>query len=388
MRQTDFLIIGNGIAGLSAAEEIRKNDNNCDITIISEDKYLTYFRPKLSHNISSDFKIESIFVKKAEWYDKNKIELLLDSKVNDYNFGQKYISSNLGDIKYKKIIIATGSSPFIPPIEGSDKRGVFALRSYDDLIRIKNYIEDKNTISVIGGGLLGLEAAWALKKANKKVRIIECAECLLVNQLDFDSSDYLHQYVKSEDFETSISSNIDKINGDNSVNGITIDGEKLETDAILVSTGVRPNTKQLAKTELQINRGLMIDKNMKTNIHDVYAAGDISEIDNKVCGLWTIAGDQGKCAGKNALGIDCDYSFPDPFTIINLGKINIFSIGNVKNSDEVYKDTSENKEIKLFVKDGVISGGILINNVQKINRIKKIIGKKYNHNLSVLANLD
>jgi len=388
MRQTDFLIIGNGIAGLSAAEEIRKNDNNCDITIISEDKYLTYFRPKLSHNISSDFKIESIFVKKAEWYDKNKIELLLDSQVNDYNFGQKYISSNLGDIKYKKIIIATGSSPFIPPIKGSDKRGVFALRSYDDLIRIKNYIEDKNTISVIGGGLLGLEAAWALKKANKKVRIIECAECLLVNQLDFDSSDYLHQYVKSEDFETSISSNIDKINGDNSVNGITIDGKKLETDAILVSTGVRPNTKQLAKTELQINRGLMIDKNMKTNIHDVYAAGDISEIDNKVCGLWTIAGDQGKCAGKNALGIDCDYSFPDPFTIINLGKINIFSIGNVKNSDEVYKDTSENKEIKLFVKDGVISGGILINNVQKINRIKKIIGKKYNHNLSVLANLE
>ena len=82
MRQTDFLIIGNGIAGLSAAEEIRKNDNNCDITIISEDKYLTYFRPKLSHNISSDFKIESIFVKKAEWYDKNKIELLLDSQVN------------------------------------------------------------------------------------------------------------------------------------------------------------------------------------------------------------------------------------------------------------------------------------------------------------------
>ncbi len=388
MRQTDFLIIGNGIAGLSAAEEIRKNNSNCDITIISKDKYLTYFRPKLSHNLSSDFEIDSIFVKKAEWYDINKIELLLDSKVVEYHLNQNYISSNIGDIKYKKIIIATGSNPFIPPIEGKDKKGVFALRTYNDLIKIRNYIEDKQNISIIGGGLLGLEAAWALKKANKSVRIIECAECLLVNQLDLESSDYLLQYLKSENFDTSVSSNIDNIQGDNSVKGITVNGETLQTDAILVSTGVRPNTYQLTKTELQINRGLIIDKNMRTNIHNVYAAGDISEFNNKVCGLWTIASDQGKCAGKNALEMNCEYTFPEPFTIINLGKINIFSIGNVKNYDEVYEDKSESKEIKLFIKSGVIAGGILINNVQKINRLKKIMGRKYNYNLSVLSNFD
>jgi nitrite reductase (NADH) large subunit len=388
MKETDYLIIGNGIAGLSAAEEIRKNDKNCDITMISKEKYLTYFRPKLSHNLVSEFNLESIFVKKPEWYDANEIELLLGTEVTKFDFDNNLVRTISEDIGYKTIILTIGSYPFIPPIEGKEMEGVFTLRNYEDLLKIKNYMNDKSEISVIGGGLLGLEAAWALKKAGKDVRIIECAECLLVNQLDLESSSYLQDYLLNEGFKTSIFSDIDEIFGENRVQGISVGGKRFSSDVVLVSTGVRPSVAQLNETGLNINRGLIVNKNMKTNIDNVYAAGDISEFDNKICGLWTIASDQGKCVGKNAVGIKSDYTFPDPFTIINLGKINIFSMGNVKNYDEVFENKSLNKNAKLFLKDKRITGGILINNVKLINKLKSIIGKKYNYALDVSSNFE
>ena len=181
----NYVIIGNGTAGISAAEKIRKSDEKANITIVSDEKHLTYYRIKLSEALGREFSDKELFVKDQEWHDSNNINLSLNSKVEKIDIEKKQLEiKNSEDIKYDKLLIAVGSRSFIPPIKGNEKKGVFALRSLDDLKEIKDYFKNCEKITVLGGGLLGLEAAWAIKKLGKHVDVVEFFPHLLPRQLD------------------------------------------------------------------------------------------------------------------------------------------------------------------------------------------------------------
>lgn len=370
-----YVIIGNGMAGLSAAKEIRNLDKNGSITIISSEEYLTYYRLKLSHYISKTFEDKELLIYKEDWYRKNNIEVILEKIVENIDTDKKQIKLDDGKIvTYDKLLLANGSKPFVPPITGKFKEGVFALRTLKDLKYIKNYFEKCEDITVIGGGLLGLEAAWAIKQLGKKVNVVEFFPYLLPRQLDKEMADIVSKKLSDSGLKLYFDTAAEEILGEVKAEGLKFkDGGQIKTDAILFSAGIRPNIDLVRETSIEFDKGVKVDSYLKTNIEDVYAAGDIAEVNGIVLGLWTAATEQGKIAGANMIGENKEYKIPEPFTTLSIGDISLFSIGNVKDYTEVLKHDEGENHFRLFVADNKLVGGILLGDISKMNSVKKAV---------------
>ncbi|SDZ06619.1 nitrite reductase (NADH) large subunit [Proteiniborus ethanoligenes] len=370
-----YVIIGNGMAGLSAAKEIRNLDKNGSITIISSEEYLTYYRLKLSHYISKTFEDKELLIYKEDWYRKNNIEVILEKIVENIDTDKKQIKLDDGKIvTYDKLLLANGSKPFVPPITGKFKEGVFALRTLKDLKYIKNYFEKCEDITVIGGGLLGLEAAWAIKQLGKKVNVVEFFPYLLPRQLDKEMADIVSKKLSDSGLKLYFDTAAEEILGEVKAEGLKFkDGGQIKTDAILFSAGIRPNIDLVRETSIEFDKGVKVDSYLKTNIEDVYAAGDIAEVNGIVLGLWTAATEQGKIAGANMTGENKEYKIPEPFTTLSIGDISLFSIGNVKDYTEVLKHDEGENHFRLFVADNKLVGGILLGDISKMNSVKKAV---------------
>ncbi len=377
IEKVDYLIIGNGITGLSAAKAIRNYDKDGSITMVSKEPYYTYYRVKLTEYLSKTFiNNEELLVNNEEWYRENQINVILNKIVEKIDFENNVIKLDDGIlISYKKLLLATGSRPFIPPIAGKFKKGVFALRTLNDLKYIRNYFSKCEKITVIGGGLLGIEAAWSIKQLNKEVNIIQHSSHLLNKQLDGEISSKLEKKLRNLGFNIYLDSSAEEILGENKVSGIKLSsGKIIETDAVLVSSGVRSNLDLVINTDIEYNRGINVDKYLRTNIPNVYAAGDVAEVEGVVLGLWTAGNQQGKIVGSNMVGDMKEYISPKPYTKLEIGDIKIFSAGNVKKHKNIYEyKKDENIHHKLFTIDGKIVGGILFGEIKEMFKLRKAI---------------
>lgn len=370
-----YVIIGNGIAGLSAAKEIRNIDKEGSITIVTSEEYLTYYRVKLSHYISQTFDDSELLVHKKSWYDENNVEVLLGKIVEKIDIENKHVRLDDGKtVEYDKLLLANGSRPFVPPISGKFKDGVFALRTLKDLKHIKKYFDSCEDITVIGGGLLGLEAAWAIKELGKKVNVVEFFPYLLPRQLDKELADIVSKKLEGNGLKLYFDTAAEEILGDVRAEGIRFkDGREIKTDAILFSAGIRPNIDLVRETSIEFDKGVKVDNHLKTNIEDIYAAGDIAEVNGIVLGLWTAANDQGKIAGANMTGADKEYNIPEPFTTLSIGDISLFSIGNIKDYTDVLKYDDGDNHFRLFITDNKLSGSILLGDISKMAKVKKAV---------------
>lgn len=377
MEMTKYLIIGNGIAGLAAAREIRTNDKDGSIVMVSNEPTLTYYRVKLTEYISKDFIDEDLLVNKENWYEEKNIKVMLRKFVEYIDTTNNKIKLDDGqEIEYEKLLIATGSRSFIPPINGKYKEGVFALRTLKDLHYIREYMRSSKDVSVIGGGLLGLEAAWSLKQLGKEVSIIEFAPYLLPRQLDKEIANKLEEKLSKIGFKVFLASQAEEILGEGKATGIKLNGERnIKADAILVSSGIRPNLDLVRNTTIEYDKGIKVDKRLKTNIDNVYAAGDVVEIDGMVLGLWTAGNEQGKVAGANMAGKELEYNHPKIFTTLQIGSIELFSAGVINDFDKVYEYKEDEKDIhhKIFTKDGKIVGVILFGELKEVNTLRNAV---------------
>lgn len=378
---TNFLIIGNGISGLSAIKEIKKINNNANITVISKENYPTYYRVKLSHYISKDFDNNELFIHDKNWYKENDIDLILDNEVLNIDFDNKkaYLKDNQV-INYDKLILANGSSPFIPKIDGYDKENIYSLRTLKDLLLIQTKLKNSKDVIIIGGGVLGLEAAYEISK-NKdiNVKVIEFFPYLLPKQLDLEMSKEFEKILKKPNLEFYVESKLKKINGENKINSITLeDGKTIKADFLLFSTGVRANLNLFNNSTLEYDRGIKVDKYMKTNIKDVYACGDVIEFEGRMFGTWSEAQNQGKVAGKNASDNKTIYIPSPPQNILNVGPNSLFSAGDIENFDDkvFYKD--DDKIYKLYLTNKKITGAVVINDNSKMLKLKTAVQKNTN----------
>ena len=373
----DYLIIGNGIAGLKAAETIRKKEENASIVIISKAADYTYWRTKLSELICKDFTNDDILVKKLDWYEKNNIEVKLKNEVDKLDLeNKKAILKNGDQIEYGKALIATGSHPFVPPIKNIDTKGVFAIRTVDDLNSFKKHINENKKVIIIGGGLLGLEAAFSIKNAGCEVLVIETFDYILGKQLDNELSLKLEKELNNAGIETSTGKNTSEIlEKDGKVCGIKLDdGTEIEGGTILVQTGVRNDLDVAINSGLKTERGIIVDETLKTSDENVYAAGDCMQLGQATIGLWTASMEMGQIAGSNMTGDNKTYQTPKPFSSLLLGDIKLFSAGfnSGEGIEEVKKEDGE-KVYKLFKKDGKYVGGILYKDIKFQNDVKKIV---------------
>ena len=380
MERTKYLIIGNGIAGLSAAKEIRNIDKEGSIIMVTREPYLTYYRIKLTEYIGKDFQDDDLLVNGEGWYKEKNIKVLLSKIVEDLDIDNDKIRLDDGmEIGYEKLLLATGSRPFIPPIAGKFKKGVLALRTLKDLRYIKDYFSECKNIAVVGGGLLALEAAWSLKTLGKKVTVVGRSSYLLKKQLDEEIGNKLGERLIEEGINICLSSTVDEILGETQVNGVRLDnGMEIEVDSVLFSTGIIPNLEIVRDTPIEFNRGIMVDNNLKTNIDNIYAAGDLIEVNGKAVGLWTSSNEQGKIAGSNMVGKPVEYTGLKPFTTLRLGDIKIFSVGDIEKFDKVYEYRDEDKSIhhKLFTNDGKITGGILFGDIRDMGKLRNAVTEK------------
>ncbi|MDD2480517.1 MAG: FAD-dependent oxidoreductase [Lutispora sp.] len=383
--QKRLLIIGAGIAGLSAAKSAREAGKNWDIIILELENTNTYIRTRIPHYISGEANLKEMMPYNDEWYVKNNLNLIKGIEVISIDTNSKEVISSKGKFLYDSLIIASGAQPFKPPIKGIELSNIISIRSIYDADVAKNLSSKANTCTIIGGGLLGLEIAWAISCLGCKVNIIEHNDRLLPKQTDNTASSLLFEALKKKGINVHLNAQTDEFIGKDVVEGVKLkDGRVIETDFVILSTGVRANTSPFNDVGLDIGKAIKVDEYMKTNIEDVYAAGDAAEFNGNNYCIWPIAVTQGKIAGSNAAGKQLEYEDMKPHTQLKIPGINLFTIGDIFCEDctsleELDKD--KNRYQKFFLKDNRISGAIVFGDASLALTVKKAVENKIEFSL-------
>lgn len=381
----NIVIVGNGAAALSAAQSIRNNSND-SILMISNEKVIGYFRPALSHYLCEISLGDRFFIKKDQWYKENQIDLLLSNQVININTDKKYIKLEDGKIiSYDKLILANGSRSVLPTIPNMNFKNAYTLKTLEDAEKIKNRIKMSKNAVIIGGGLLGLEASWAMKKAGLNVTVIEKFPRILPRQLDEGASNIFESIIKKEGIDLVLNQGILSIEGENEAEGILLEsGKIIKADLILVSIGIIPNISLVSDTFIKTNKGIIVNSKMETTIGNIYACGDIAEFNGRIYGNWTAAMEMGKTSGLNISGSEYEFKDMIPSSIFNGMNTSLFSCGDVNNDpfEDIIDKSNENAAVtkRLFIKNGKLVGGILIGDtkasIKLLNGIKKGLSKE------------
>ncbi len=338
---TKYLILGGGAAALEAARAIRARDKTGGVTMVSEEKHLPYNRPMLTKAMLSDFSENQMAVEPESWFTENGISFVAGTKVTGIDTSAKKVVCEGMEFVYDKLIYALGAHCFVPPIKGADLPKVVSIRTIEDAQKVNRMLPDVRTAAVIGGGVLGLEAAWALKRAKVDVTVIEGAPKLMSRQLNDSASDMLCSIITGAGVEVITSGNTAEI----TESGVVLaDGREVPADLVIVSTGVRGNLGPAADAGIGIGRSIIVNDRMETNIPDVYAAGDCAECGGVNYALWSQSVEQGKVAGANAAGGQLSYETVDGALSFNGMGTSLFAIGDSGSSPEKIYRTVEVKD--------------------------------------------
>ncbi|PGB06599.1 FAD-dependent oxidoreductase [Bacillus toyonensis] len=379
--EKNFIIIGSGVAAVNAAKTIREYDKESKIFIFGEEPLLPYKRIKLSKDLYSDLHSEKVLIKKKKWYQDNHISVFMNTKVVKINTDEQFIvTSSEAVFSYHKLLICTGANNRRLEINGINKKNIFTIRDMQEADELKGYLEDKESVVTIGGGVQGLETAWSILKAGKKVSIVELAPSLMSRQLDTKSSLLLKRKIESEGVNVYLNTSIDSILGKESVTGIKVNGNyQINCDSIVYSIGVTPNTTLVHDTAIKLNRGIVVDEKMRTNIESVYAAGDVAEVNDEIEGLWATAMEQGRVAGSNMVSKTAIYKKDIPTTIFNAFNLSLFSIGLVNEEQcdtTIVEEDGKEEYTRLFIKNNKIVGVISLEGVVASIPYKSVIEKQ------------
>ncbi len=361
---TNYLIIGNGVAGTTAAQEIRKHDSSGPVTIVTQETLPFYSRIKLPDFIAGITGEEGLVIRQTQWYSDHDITLKTGVTIMDINPDTHEAIDDTGTVyNYDRLLLATGSLSFIPPVDGSDLENVFALRTYTDAVDIVNAAAHAKTAVVIGGGLLGLEAAYALIKKGLKVIVIEFFDRLLPRQMDYEGAGLLKKMLEDLSFEFRLGAKTKAVFGANRVEGIELEsGEKVQADLVLFSTGVRSNLDLPGKLDLSSNRGVIVNEYMETGLADIFAAGDVAQYENTNFCIWPEAMEQGRIAGINMAGSRTAFEPVVPSNRLKVAGIDLGSAGEIDPDNELDNDieTGERVYRKTVRKNGKVVGLIML----------------------------
>ena len=384
----NYVIVGNSAAGIGGIEGIRMIDKKSNITVISDEKYHTYSRPLISYYLANKVSLDDMKYRKDDFYKENNVQTFFGEKVVSVNKDDKVVELISGkQIDFDKLLLATGANPFIPPITGSDKEGIETFINLDDAKDIGQKIENEEIkeVVILGAGLIGLKAAEALLKLGIKVKVVELADRILSAILDKKSAQIVQSYLEDKGISFILEDTIKEFLGDSKVEGAILEsGTELECGLAVIAVGVRANTDIVEGTDIKLNRGIIVDNNLESNIEGIYAAGDVSEgydlVQDKssVIPIWPNAYHQGLVAGQNMAGVEKSYQQGFARNSIGFFNLDMITAGVIEAQDDdcevltttFLEDTSYRK---IILKNNRIIGFILLNQIDRAGILTGLI---------------
>ncbi len=379
-----FVILGGGTAALNAAKAIRLRNEAAEITMISEESELPYDRPQLTKRLFGAVANGAIASEAAQWYEEKRIQLLLNSKAERIDTEQKQVVLTDGSVyPYDKCIYALGAHSFVPPFKGKELPEVVSIRSIADVQKVNRLAENANAAVVIGGGVLGLEAAWELHKIGLKVTVLEAAPVLMAGKVDKEAAAMLIDIAAKKGISIQTGVQIAEISGADHVDGVLLaDGTKVAADLVVVSTGVRANIEIAKAAGMETNRAVLVDEQMQTSVQDIYAAGDCAEFAGKNIALWSVAAEMGYIAGANAAGEALTYIPEESGLNFHGMDTALFSIGDVgTDANKHYKvveirdDFKQTLERVYFYHD-MLCGAVLLGDTSRMMKLSAGVKEK------------
>ena len=362
-----LVLIGNGMAGVRAIEELLKYETDLyNITVIGSEPHPNYNRIMLSPVLAGEKQIDDIILNSYEWYKENHIELITGDTVCKINRVKKSVETESGkSFAFDRLLIATGSMPFIIPVPGADKQGVIGFRDIQDVDTMVEYSKKNKNAVVIGGGLLGLEAANGLMKQGMNVTVVHLMDNLLERQLDTTSSGMLKKSLEERGMKFMMQAQTAEILGEDAVTGIKFaDGSSIDTSLVVMAVGIRPNIELAQSAGLYCERGIVVSDTMQTYDPVIYAVGECVQHRNNCYGLVAPLFDQAKVAANHLAQIGiARYEGSITSTKLKVTGIDLFSAGEFSEQEGddvlIMQDAKEGVYKKLVVKDDIIKGAVM-----------------------------
>lgn len=376
-----YVVVGNGVAGVTAAQAIARARPGADIHIYAVEPYPYYRRPQLPDYIAGVVTEADIFYRPSQWYEQQGLQVHLGTPVVELDPQAHRLRLADGrEVPYDRLLLATGGLAWLPPMEGSDRRGVFTLRTLDDARAIRRFALSARRGVVIGGGLLGLETARALRALGLEVTVLEFAPYLMPRQLDREGAAVLETLLRQMEIHPVTGAVTEAILGDGAVRAVRLqDGREFPADLVVCSTGIRPDGALARQAGLAINRGVVVDRHLQTSAPDVYAAGDVAEWNGIVYGIVPAAVEQARGAAANMVTPgSTSYSGTLPATTLKVVGAELTSLGEcTMESDDLVQlrraDPQAGRYRKLVLRDGRIVGAILLNEREHTAPIRQLM---------------
>jgi nitrite reductase (NADH) large subunit len=378
-----ILIVGNGMAGTLAAKTLRELDRNVDIDIFGEEKYDYYPRPNLIEFIAGRLPFEKLFAFPENWNVRQGIGVHLGRMVSKIRPDDRTVESASGEtFPYDALLLSSGARASVPPIEGAGRPGVFVLRTLDDALAILDYLRTHARVAVLGGGLLGLEIARAVRGRGAEVQVVEFFDRLLPRQLDPAAAAILKDQIEKTGISVRLGAVSREIFGGAEVRGIRFEsGDEIEADLVVVAAGVQPELALAKDAGLAVNRGIVVDDRLRTSRPEIFAAGDVAEHQGRIYGIIPASFEQARAAAYNMLGQDKPYAGTVPSNTLKVAGLYVTSTGEVSPDGRGYEVLvravpEQGLYKKVVLKEGRLVGAIWMGTKKGASEVSRLVALK------------
>lgn len=362
-----LVIVGNGMAAARLVDELsRVALGRYAIAVIGDEPRLAYNRVLLSSVLAGETASHEIELRPASWWQDRGVTLKYGCSASEIDIGRRELKiENDESIAFSKLILATGSAPLRLNVPGADLSGVHTFRDSRDVDLLLTLAAQKKRVVVVGGGLLGLEAAYGLAKAGAPVTLIHLMDRLMERQLDAPAADLLKSLVERKGIAVLLNANTARIDGVSRVEGVELaDGRRIDADAVIFAAGIRPNTALAKEAGISVNRGIVVDDHLQTSAPGVFAIGECAEHRGTCYGLVEPAYEQARVLAQHLAGKDAAYPGSVVSTNLKVSGVSVFSAGDFMGADGseqiVLSDVKHGTYKKLVIAEGRLTGAVLV----------------------------
>ena len=366
-----LVIVGNGMAAARLVDELVKSSlGRYAIAVIGEEPRLAYNRVLLSSVLAGETASHDIELKPANWWRDRGVTLKYGCRATEIDIGRRELKiASDESIEFSRLVLATGSSPLRLNVSGSELPGVHTFRDSRDVDLLLALAARRKPVVVVGGGLLGLEAAYGLAKAGTPVTLLHLMDRLMERQLDAPAADLLKTLVERKSIKVMLNASTARIVGERSVEGVELaDGTLIEADAVVFAAGIRPNTALAKEAGLSVNRGVVVDDALQTSGSDIFALGECAEHRGICYGLVEPAYEQAGALARHLAGRSAAYRGSVVATNLKVSGVGVFSAGDFIGADGseaiLLSDVRRGTYKKLVISDGRLTGAVLIGDTQ------------------------